>query len=478
MSTPEEMEVFYVTVFGIDDDDLVLALFDQGLDTIDNYNLLSVDDIVRVCNNIRKPGGMIVNDDGDLVPDRGQAISTILEKRLKQFWFFLRYSYMTQRIPDFTDVADFPQLSDLHDLDSFRNSFQEPKDVEKPPQFPGIQHARRWFEQFDTWATKYLGPSGVPLLYVLRMDPTIAAEDPGWFQPSLREDLSLRGPHPKAGVENMFWREDNTTVWDMLLQCIHPTKEYAYIKAYEKKCDGHSAYVALKRRMLGPGITKSLEAVADKIIRSVKYSGSSRGFTFDKMVTALQQGFIDCGTEYSETKKVQMLIDAITDPSLESAKQNIRSSDKLKNNFLEAVANIQEQLAERVDVNNRGTRMVSAFGKKSSGSSSSKKKRFDTSKFDKNRLNAWDPSKPGALYTNKVWHSLTAEQKKQHKAARFNKKSNGSTGRSNTNNGYKSQIAALNQKVSELESNLAAAQAVTEHQSIGAAISGKRKRDS
>jgi hypothetical protein len=76
MSTPEEMEVFYVTVFGIDDDDLVLALFDQGLDTIDNYNLLSVDDIVRVCNNIRKPGGMIVNDDGDLVPDRGQAVST------------------------------------------------------------------------------------------------------------------------------------------------------------------------------------------------------------------------------------------------------------------------------------------------------------------------------------------------------------------------------------------------------------------
>jgi hypothetical protein len=464
---------------------LVLALFDQGLDTIDNYNLLSMDDIVRICTNIRKPGGMIVNDDGDLVPDRGQAVSTILEKRLKQFWFFLRYSYMTQRIPDFTDVADFPQLSDLHNLDSFRNSFQEPKDVEKPPQFPGIQHARRWFEQFDTWATKYLGPSGVPLLYVLRMEHNIADEDPGWFQPSLREDLALRGPHPKAGVENMFWREDNTTIWDMLLQCLHPTKEYAYIKAHEKKCDGHSAYVTLKRRMLGPGITKSLEAVADKIIRTVKYSGSSRGFTFDKMVTALTQGFIDCGTEYTEAKKVQMLIDAITDPSLESAKQNIRSCDKLKNNFLEAVANIQEQLAERVDVNNRGTRMVSAFGKKTGGGTTpSKKRRFDNS----NRLAAWDPSNPGALLTTKCWHSLTAAQKKQHRAARFNNRkskarSNNTTNNTTNNNGntntsYKSQIAALTQKVSALENNLEAAQAVNEHQSIGAAISGKRKRDS
>ena len=233
MLTPEEMEIFYVTVFGIDDDDLVLALFDQGLDTIDNYNLLTMDDITRICNNIRKPGGMILDADGDFVPDRGQAISTILEKRLKQFWFFLRYSYMTQRIPDFADVADFPQLSDLHNLDSYLKSFAEPKDVEKPPQFPGTTNARKWFEQFDAWAAKYLGPSGVPLLYVLRMEPIINVDDPGWFQPSLREDLALRGPHPKTGADNMFWREDNSTVWDMLLHCLHPTKDYAYLKFYE-----------------------------------------------------------------------------------------------------------------------------------------------------------------------------------------------------------------------------------------------------
>jgi hypothetical protein len=90
MATQEEMELFYVSVIGISNEDLVLALCEQGLDTIDNYNLLTIEDITRICSTIRKPGGMFVDDDGDWVPDRGLAVSAIEEKRLKQFWFFVR----------------------------------------------------------------------------------------------------------------------------------------------------------------------------------------------------------------------------------------------------------------------------------------------------------------------------------------------------------------------------------------------------
>jgi hypothetical protein len=68
-----------------------------------------------------------------------------------------------------------------------------------------------------------LGPSGVPLLYVLRKEQGIMDEDHGWYEPSLKMDVALRGPH---GVDNMFWREDNTIVWNMLVHCLHPTKEY------------------------------------------------------------------------------------------------------------------------------------------------------------------------------------------------------------------------------------------------------------
>jgi hypothetical protein len=85
MSTPEQMEILYNTVFQIDDDELIIALLQQDLNTIENYNLLTVEDITRACGNIKRPGGTIVDADGDLVPNRGQQVSAVLEKRLKQF---------------------------------------------------------------------------------------------------------------------------------------------------------------------------------------------------------------------------------------------------------------------------------------------------------------------------------------------------------------------------------------------------------
>ena len=96
MATEVQMEFLYETVLGLENDqELLLALLDE-LDTMDAYNLLAVEDITRTCATIRRPGGMIVDDDGDLVPNRGINVSAVLEKRLKQLWFYFRYAYMTQ----------------------------------------------------------------------------------------------------------------------------------------------------------------------------------------------------------------------------------------------------------------------------------------------------------------------------------------------------------------------------------------------
>jgi hypothetical protein len=146
MTTPLEMEIYLNTVFNIDDDDLIIALFEQGLDTMESINMLKPEDIIRICSINRKPGDMILNEEGDLVPNRGQPVSAMLEKQLKQLWFFVRYAYMTQRLPDFETGDGAPELEDLAKLDVFISNFSLAKDVEKPPQFPGIDKGRRWFE--------------------------------------------------------------------------------------------------------------------------------------------------------------------------------------------------------------------------------------------------------------------------------------------------------------------------------------------
>ena len=80
MATNVQMEFLYETVLGLENDqELLLALLDE-LDTMDAYNLLAVEDITRTCATIRRPGGMMIDDDGDLVPNRGLNVSAVLEK--------------------------------------------------------------------------------------------------------------------------------------------------------------------------------------------------------------------------------------------------------------------------------------------------------------------------------------------------------------------------------------------------------------
>jgi hypothetical protein len=119
MSTPEEMEIYLTNTFQLDDDDLVIALFEQGLDTMEGYNMLTLDNITRVCSNVRRPGGMIMGEDGELMVNRGQQVSAVLEKKLKQFWFFVHYAYTTQRDPDFQTGNGVPELAELANLDSY-----------------------------------------------------------------------------------------------------------------------------------------------------------------------------------------------------------------------------------------------------------------------------------------------------------------------------------------------------------------------
>jgi hypothetical protein len=88
-------------------------------------------------------------------------------------------------------------------------------------------------------------------------------------------------------------------------------------------------------------------------------------------------------------------------------------------------------------------------------------------------LTKWDPNQPGAYYTKSAYARMTAEQK----AKNYEAKKKAGTGQ--RQNSQVAAIATLTQKVQELTNNLEVAQAVNQHQtqSIGATISGKRKRN-
>ena len=88
-------------------------------------------------------------------------------------------------------------------------------------------------------------------------------------------------------------------------------------------------------------------------------------------------------------------------------------------------------------------------------------------------MTKWDPNQPSAYYTKKAYVRMTPEQRtKNYEAKR-------QAGTGQRQNSQVAAIATLTQKVQELTNNLEVAQAVNQHQtqSIGATISGKRKRN-
>jgi hypothetical protein len=159
---------FFREVLQINDDALLLELNSQGLKSMSGFNQHTMEEIGMICQNIRRPGGTIEDDEGNTVPDRGIQETVLDEKRLKQFWYYCQYCYMTKRIPDFDDANQIPTASWLQQLDTYVATFPAPRDIVKPPQFPGFNRAKRWYGSFEEWAAQSIGPSGVPLSYVLR----------------------------------------------------------------------------------------------------------------------------------------------------------------------------------------------------------------------------------------------------------------------------------------------------------------------
>ena len=72
------------------------------------------------------------------------------------------------------------------------------------------------------------------------------------------------------------------------------------------------------------------------MLETTYYDGTKRHFSFEKYAETLQRAFIDLQStqeEVSEERKVHVLLNGISDPRLEAAKNQVIPSDHLQSNF-------------------------------------------------------------------------------------------------------------------------------------------------
>lgn len=229
---------------------------------------------------------------------------------------------------------------------------EKDSDVKMPDKFKFTSKWIVFAEAVDTYLNRLRGQGRVPLNYVLR---TQEVPIPGTIYATEQEMIISTAP-----LAGDLYDLDNERVFGIIKQLILEGPAWAYITAaIDRVKDGRGAWLALRAHYEGESFLNKQKEEAYKVIESLHYKGERATFTFEHFTGLLTKAYNDLqryGEPVLEVKKVRDLLNKITDPKLESAKQAVRINHQYKNDFSLAI----NFLSETVEPMEKGkTRMIS-----------------------------------------------------------------------------------------------------------------------
>lgn len=352
-------------------EDLRNALFGQGLDNVNDLLGMTDSDIEDLCNNIRKPGGLILNDyhaiNPDLpeyVPNPGTAVGRIYQERLKQLAYFHSYLVLVNR----TFTANNANVNELVRLWKHKKNIEsivknkKENDDDYPEKFSNSKPVREIIESMQNWIGAHYGIENIPLAYIIREDPDVprVQDDPlPLGNPTYNDELIRRASH--AGEA---WVANNSRVWQMIRHVTHGTDAWAFVKGFSRAQDGRGAFYAMKSHYMGADFVNKVKLTADASLETLHWNGKARNFTWEKFISRLTSAFADLaenGEPKTDGEKVRRLLRAITDPTLNVAKAVVQGDQRYAENFEAATAYLAGQLsaAESISAGKRNISEIS-----------------------------------------------------------------------------------------------------------------------
>ena len=312
---------------------------------------------------------------------------------------------------------------------------------------------KKWFESIRGLLAIKLGPSKVPLLYLVRMNQ--APVDFEFGVPGFDEELAACGRH-----DGVFFRNDNKALWILLKSKTEGTIAWNHIKGYTN--NGRRAYMTLWSTYMGEDALRLMRTNANAVLNKIIYDGKSKHWTFDRHTSKMRECNEDlamAGSPVAPAQQVEKLCDSFQYQALSHVPTTIHANPEYRNNFENSVAFIRQELTSlRVKNGSTNTRnlapvitidddddleMAMAGGgnnlkalssKLSSNKSQLKKlkrqlkqaKAKYNRKFNlkhkgpkkKNRADKFSKKNPGAFVPAAEWKKMTAEQQAAARAAR------------------------------------------------------------
>ena len=154
----------------------------QGVDSIDELKFLNDKEVEGLCNNIRKPGGMMPNPNAGvqgepaMIRNPGQGVSARAENNLKLCCYFIRHRERISR----SVTADQITLANVRALRDLRDAETNHVDHEPTPKLMDSKNWPKTIEGIVEYLRGCLGVTKIPLSYVVHdhIEVTPEANDP------------------------------------------------------------------------------------------------------------------------------------------------------------------------------------------------------------------------------------------------------------------------------------------------------------
>ena len=381
----------------------------------------TAEDIRRAMTTIRK---------GRAGNAASRDITVNTEDMLVKLWEFTTLWYMTGRAYNLAQ-ATAANLELAHDF--FLTLAEDPSD-ESVPMFTG-KKIIRWFEALDSYIQDKKGKGNIPLGYLVRTNAAPPAVDPGFGQPSLGEDLVLRGR-----LNGFFYVAHGKVLFKIIETKTFGTEAWVLIAQFKRTHDGRGAHMALKGQCLGADVQMVLLRTSEDVLRRITFDNRNRNFTFDTFIARMREAFEQMGedNQLSEERKVNKLLDAWTVSALSHVGTTIQSNPELRGSFDRTVVFLAGELTALKMKN--GTRNVSAITTttesadvrtlkqlRSKLKEAQRKLKRKSGKMDgdvpagKKPATKFSKKNPGEYVTAKVWRSMSQEEQAAAREARKQK---------------------------------------------------------
>ena len=182
------------------------AINAQGCTSIDDMAAMTDTDVKDICNNIKKPGGVIENrvwTDAAVaqranipryIPNPGISVGHLHEKRLRMLRYYVWHLNRVQRAFVAAE-ATLDQLATVYKIKEVED--EDDEKLTLPIKLTTLETVRETLEDLDNYFLRKKGSYKAPLAYVTREDVALPAvgDDPGFGRPSFYQEMIIRSPH-------------------------------------------------------------------------------------------------------------------------------------------------------------------------------------------------------------------------------------------------------------------------------------------